>query len=71
MSRYVIRVEGLLSAGLTSAFPSLDTTQQSHTVLHGRLEDQSDLARVLARLRSLDVDVVEVHRIPERRARAL
>ncbi len=66
MSRYYIRVEGSLSAGLTSAFPLLDATQQPQTMLHGQLEDQSELARVLTRLSRLDVSIVEVRRIPGR-----
>jgi hypothetical protein len=71
MSRYLIRVEGQLSPGVTSAFPSLDSQQYAETVLHGQLEDQSALAGVLEHLRRLGVDVVEVHRIPGRRAAEL
>jgi len=65
VSRYVIRVEGRLSTALTSAFPALVATQQSQTVLHGTIVDQVTLHGVLARLRSLGVDVVEVHRLPD------
>ena len=66
MSRYFIRVEGSLSTGLTSAFPLLDATRQPQTMLHGQLEDQSELARVLTRLSRLEVGIVEVRRIPGR-----
>ena len=65
-SRYLIRVEGLLSPELTSAFPALESFQQAQTVLQGPIVDQSTLAGVLARLQTLGVDVVEVHRIPDR-----
>jgi hypothetical protein len=70
VSHYLIRVEGLLSTELTSAFPALDATTQEQTVLHGKIVDQDALAGVLARLRSLGVDVVEVHRVPDRAERA-
>jgi hypothetical protein len=65
MGQYVIRVEGALSAGFVSAFPALESSQHARTVLHGCLEDQSALSVVLAQLRRLGVDIVEVHRIPE------
>jgi hypothetical protein len=65
MGHYVIRVEGSLSAGLTSAFPSLVADQHAETVVYGLLEDQSALAGVLDRLRCLGVDVVEVLRLPD------
>ena len=64
MGQYVIRVEGALSSGFVSAFPALESSQHVQTVLHGTLEDQSALADVLAQLRMLGVDVVEVRRIP-------
>ena len=43
MSEYIIRVEGLLSAGLTSSFPHLTATQHSETLLHGRELSQAEL----------------------------
>ena len=64
MGHYVIRVEGKLSKGFVSAFPALESREHAHTVLHGTLEDQAALSGVLAQLRTLGVDVVEVHRIP-------
>jgi hypothetical protein len=66
MGRYLIRVEGRLSSGLTSAFPSLHASQHAQTTLAGCLEDQSSLADVLKRLEDLGVDVVGVHRVPAR-----
>jgi hypothetical protein len=67
VSRYLIRVEGLLSHDLTSAFPALDAIQEDQTVLHGAIADQETLRGVLDRLRSLGADVVEVHRLPPER----
>lgn len=64
MSLYVIRVEGALSAGLMSAFPSMHATSRAQTVLQGRLEDQSTLAAVVRRLESLGANIAEVHRVP-------
>jgi hypothetical protein len=64
MSRYLIRVEGELSAAATSAFPSLDSRQFDQSVVHGPLPDQCALAGVLDHLRRLGVDVVDVHRLP-------
>lgn len=65
MGHYVIRVEGELSEGFVSAFPGLESRRRAQTVLHGSLEDQSALTGVLAHLRMLGVDIVEVHRIPK------
>ena len=68
MSRYIIRVDGMLSAGLTSAFPSLDAICGEDIVVHGRLNGSSELGRVLRQLESRGVQVTEVHRISEREA---
>lgn len=65
MSQYVILVEGLLSAALTSVHPSMALSHHLHTRLEGRL-DQAELHRVLHRLAELDVSVTEVHAIPSR-----
>ncbi len=71
MGRYLIRVEGLLSPALTSAFPSLHASEHAQTMLAGSLEDQSYLAGMLKRLEDLGIDVVGVHRLPDRRPQAL
>jgi hypothetical protein len=63
MSRYLIRVEGTLSAGLTSAFPSLDATRHAQVVVSGQLSGRSELAGVLRQLEGRGVEVTEVHRI--------
>jgi hypothetical protein len=67
VSHYIIRVEGRLSAGTVSAFPALHSVHQTQTVLHGRFDDETTLGGVIGQLRSLGIDVVEVHRLPERR----
>jgi hypothetical protein len=64
MSQYMIRVEGLLSAGLVASFPQLQATQHAQTVLHGHLDRQSELADLLEHLRNLGINIVEVHRVP-------
>jgi hypothetical protein len=66
VNHYLIRVEGRLSAGTVSAFPSINAVCQTQTVLHGGFEDPSILAGVLSRLRSLGINVVEIRRLPER-----
>ncbi len=65
MGRYLIRVEGLLSTAMASAFPSLHATEHAQTVLAGSLENQASLAAMLQCLERLGVDVTGVHRIPE------
>lgn len=67
MSHYMIRVEGLLSRGIVETFPQLHATQHAQTVLYGHLDQQSELADLLAHLRELGIDIVEVHRIPKPR----
>lgn len=70
MARYVIRVEGLLSPSLTSAFPTLESNLHAQTEVRGSFVDPSQLAAVLEQLRDAGVDVVGVHRLPELPARA-
>jgi len=65
MARYVIRVEGLLSPSLTSAFPTLESSLHSQTVVRGSFVDQSQLAALLEQLRDSGVDVVGVRRLPD------
>jgi hypothetical protein len=66
VNHYVIRVEGRLSAATASAFPAMAAKHQTQTVLHGGFDDQRALGGVLSRLRSLGIDVVEIHRLPLR-----
>jgi hypothetical protein len=65
MTQYMIRVAGVLSDELLSAFPWLAaTTQPACTVLHGDLPDRAALASVLDYLDELGVEIVDLNRIP-------
>ena len=68
-ARYVIRIDGHLSATLLSAFPAMVSEPHgSETVLTGVL-DQPGLYGVLAGIESLGLDLLEVRRLtPEPRS---
>jgi hypothetical protein len=67
VTRYLIRVDGVLSEELTSAFPHLSTAvQPRQTVLTGSFTDPQELAGVLNYLGEMGVDIVELVRIPGR-----
>jgi hypothetical protein len=62
-TRYVIRVRGVLSDRLLSAFPGLvSRTDRGDTVLAGMLSDQAALHGVLAQVEALRLELVEVRR---------
>ena len=66
MAHYVIRVTGLLSDELLTAFPLLAaTTEPLTTVLQGRLPDQAALTAVLDRLDELGIGIVDVAALPD------
>jgi hypothetical protein len=66
MPQYVIRVAGLLSDDLLSAFPRLAAeSQPASTVLHGELPDQAALTSVLDRLDELGVEIVDLTQVPQ------
>ena len=66
MVRYVIRVDGVLSDDLLTAFPQLlATSEPVSTVLEGALPDQAALSGVLDRLDELGVTITDVARLPE------
>ena len=68
MTQYEIRVRGLLSDRLLSAFPEMHARMRDHeTVLKGALPDQSALHGVLGRIEALGLELLEVRRA---RARA-
>ena len=61
--QYVIRVRGVLSDRLLTAFPELGSrTQHGDTVLAGALPDQAALHGVLARIEALGLELLEVSR---------
>ena len=62
-TQYVIRVRGVLSARLLTAFPELRSrTDRGDTLLAGTLSDQAALHGVLAQIEALRLELVEVRR---------
>lgn len=62
-TNYEIRVRGLLSERLLSAFPEMRARARDHeTVLIGQLPDQSALHGVLGRIEALGLELLEVRR---------
>ena len=60
---YVIRVRGVLSDRLLSAFPELRSrTDRGDTELVGALPDQAALHGVLAQIEALGLELLEVRR---------
>ena len=69
-SQYEIRIRGLLSERLLSAFPEMEARALNReTVLTGALPDQSALHGVLGRIEALGLELLEVRR-PRGRAHA-
>ena len=63
---YEIRIKGRLSDSLVAAFDGLTATVEPvETVLHGPLQDQSSLHRLLDRIQSLGLELVEIRRLPD------
>jgi hypothetical protein len=62
-TQYEIRVRGLLSDRLLSAFPEMDARTHDHeTVLTGEIPDQSALHGVLGRIEALGLELIGVRR---------
>jgi hypothetical protein len=62
-TRYVIRVRGILSHRLLTAFPGLHShTERGDTLLAGALPDQAALHGVLAQIETLGLELLEVRR---------
>jgi len=60
---YVIRIRGILSDRLLTAFPGLRSrTDRGDTELMGALPDQAALHGVLAQIEALGLDLLEVRR---------
>jgi hypothetical protein len=63
---YEIRIKGRLSDSLVAAFEGLTATVEPvETVLHGPLQDQTSLHRLLDRIQSLGLELVEIRRLPD------
>ena len=62
---YEIRIKGRLSDSVLAAFEGLSATVEPvETVLHGPVQDQSSLHRLLDRIPSLGLALVEIRRLP-------
>ena len=60
---YVIRVRGVLSDRLLTAFPGLRSrAERGNTVMAGTLPDQAALHGVLAQIEALGLELLEVRR---------
>ena len=63
--RYEIRVRGRVSEAALAAFEGMDAdVATTETVLHGPVEDQTELHGLLDRIQSLGLELVEVRRLP-------
>jgi hypothetical protein len=63
---YEIRIKGRLSDSLTGAFEDFTAAvKPAETVMRGELRDQSELPRVLERIQSLGLELIEVRRLPD------
>jgi hypothetical protein len=64
-AQYEIRIKGRISDSLLSAFEGLAvTTEPVETIVYGPLAGPEAVRRLLIRLESLGLEVVEVRRLP-------
>ena len=64
-ANYEIRIKGRVSDSLLSAFEGMEvTTEPVETVVYGPLADQEATHRLLTKLASLGLEVVEFRRLP-------
>ena len=64
-ANYEIRIKGRVSDSLLSAFEGMAvTTEPVETVVYGPLADQEAVHRLLTKLASLGLEVVEFRRLP-------
>jgi hypothetical protein len=64
-ANYEIRIKGRVSDSLLSAFEGLAvTTEPVETIVYGPLADQEAVHRLLIRLESIGLEVVEFRRLP-------
>lgn len=62
---FEVRVAGLVSDELLDRLCGVKvSSQELRTVLTGQFRDQAELHGFLARLRSLNLDIVELRRVP-------
>ena len=64
-ANYEIRIKGRISDSLRSAFEGLAvSTEPVETIVYGPLADQEAVHRLLTKLESLGLEVVEFRRLP-------
>ena len=65
--RYEFIIQGSLSEDVMAALPELSSTSYPTcgTVLFGSVQDESDVATLLARFANLGLSVVEMRRLPD------
>jgi hypothetical protein len=64
-ANYEIRVKGRVSESLLPAFEGLAvTTEPVETILYGPIADQEAVHKLLIKLESLGLEVVELRRLP-------
>lgn len=69
-TRYEIRIKGRVGAAVVNSFEGMSAeVEPVETVLHGPVEDQAGLRRLLDQVQSLGLELIEVRRMktpPER-----
>ena len=64
-ANYEIRIKGLLTDSLRQAFEGMEvTTEPVETIVYGPVADQDAVHRLLIKLQSLGLEVVEFRRLP-------
>jgi hypothetical protein len=64
-ANYEIRIKGRLSESLLPAFEGLTvTTEPVETIVYGPIADQEAVHKLLIKLESLGLEVVEFRRLP-------
>jgi hypothetical protein len=64
-ANYEIRIKGRISESLLPAFEGLAvTTEPVETIVYGPIADQEAVHRLLIKLESLGLEVVEFRRLP-------
>jgi hypothetical protein len=65
VANYEIRIKGRISDSLLPVFEGLAvTTEPVETIVYGPLADQEALHRLMTKLESLGLEVVEFRRLP-------
>jgi hypothetical protein len=69
MEDYEIRIRGRVSPALLARFEGMSSqVEPVETVLHGPVRDQAELHGMIALIRSLGLELVEVRKRPGTRA---